>query len=53
MRREMKKRWGSCLEERDGPRDRAGVGGWREEGAWARMWGRGIRGGSERPLQGH
>lgn len=31
-KRDEERRRGSCLEERDGSRDRAGVGGWREEG---------------------
>lgn len=42
MRREMKKENGGVA-WRDGPRDGAGVGGWREEGAWVGMWGRGVR----------
>lgn len=43
-RRDEERRRGSFLEERDGPGDRAGVGGQRQEEAG------GLRGGSERPL---
>ena len=38
-KRAEERRWRSCLEERDGPEDRAGLGGWREEGAEVGVWG--------------